>query len=1526
MPHHLLARRSVFPLRWIATILLALSPCAPLAGQATAPVQFTADSGSFSESVALGMSCPTAGARILYTLDGTDPAAADVEPLEYAVPLTINRPTVVRAVALADGGVPSPVETRSYLFPDQVAGQGADQSARGMPAVWQTLYGIPEALDHRMPAVPNYSRPADYAVDSRIVQTAPAFADDLQTLPVISLVIDPRDLFARERGIYANSSQDWKVPAAVEWLEVNGALNFRTTCSARVMGDLSRREDVNVKHGFMLHFDRDYGPATIPNSIFPDSPVRKVNRIALRSVWGDSWLRDNASRATILRDQFALDSYRAMGRHSPAGRMVHLYLNGLYWGVYQATERPENNWLEALTGFPEADWDIVKGIIFDDGWPIPDGLVLGTGRNGELVSGSIAGWDALFALANSIAGTATNAQLAAIGEHLDIDSFIDYMILNMYAVNWDWPQKNWYAASVRNPAGGAPARKWAFIPWDTEAAFHFPGQSINPDNYTGRNYKGPAQLWRPLRGNPEFAMRFADRLQRHYFGTGAMTPAAAGARFTLLADGLDRAIIGESARWGDAINPASPYTRQQWRTEVARLKSAYFPDRTAASLDQFRGLGLYPSLQAPTFAVPSGEVASGFSVSMSAPAGTLYFTTDGSDPRLSGGAINPAASVYDQQVDTTTLVPINASWRYLDTGADPGPGWTAPAFDDSAWPAGPARLGYGGDGEATTVSYGGDTQNRHIATFFRTRFELADPAAVTEYRLHLVRDDGAVVTLNGTELLRSNMPDGAITHLTRAAQNTYGSAENQVFTYSIPADAFVAGTNTLAVSVHQDQPTSSDLGFALALFADRVTQSALPPLETSTTVKARARSGSTWSALAEAAYLLPQAPMLAITEIMSSSSHAGSIDWFELSNTGTATIDLSGYTWEDSSPRSPRAAFPDGISIAPGESIIISNAQDPAVFRANWGLPPSVQVWIVNGPGLGNGDAVNLYSRTGGLVASRAYPDHRAGVSRFWFTDGTTSGDGFSAAGQLGAWRAPLNGALPGTNVGSPGVATAMPDYLPPRFTSPAAAYGWAGWVLGHENGGTGFLVEVADDNPGDTLTITLESGPPFLRIMPVDNNRALLASIGELQPGQVGEYEVVLRVRDSSPAQLSVSQTLNLTVMRNSSPLILNEYNAVYSSSFLNGGDAVQDGDGRFAPAYSQDSFFGRLAGNGGDWFELVVTGDGGPGTVDLRGWRIEIATGAPVPFIPADVVVLSNHTFWAAVPAGTILTFIENNSAKGGLDSAISKIDRSAGQGWRWTNIWIGDARYIDLAASSGFTHDPLSGDTSGISIDESATQFRIRDAAGGAVFGPAGEGVAPLSGVSATEVFELEGDPHPQVRPTDLATADPPLPGYDDGASGSTFGAPNLYDGNTRIQDFSRYTADPARVYAAWADVFGLGTGQRGHADDPAGDGIPNLLKFLLGGDPLQPGLPQFKLLPPTPGQPRPQLRLPLRDGMDPAFSLSIEWSPDLTVWSLLGPLETVVAQPDSPLPGFTTLTLQPPASSRAWFFRVLGSPAQ
>jgi len=128
--------------------------------------------------------------------------------------------------------------------------------------------------------------------------------------------------------------------------------------------------------------------------------------------------------------------------------------------------------------------------------------------------------------------------------------------------------------------------------------------------------------------------------------------------------------------------------------------------------------------------------------------------------------------------------------------------------------------------------------------------------------------------------------------------------------------------------------------------------------------------------------------------------------------------------------------------------------------------------------------------------------------------------------------------------------------------------------------------------------------------------------------------------------------------------PVILNEYNAVVANGFLNGGDALFDDDGGFAA----DSFFGRVEGNGGDWFELVVVRDG----LDMRGWRLgwaERSTGAE------GEIILSEDPFWASLPAGTIVTFIELTTAQGGLDTDTSF---TLGGG-NWVNINTFDTQYV-------------------------------------------------------------------------------------------------------------------------------------------------------------------------------------------------------------------------------------------------------
>lgn len=167
--------------------------------------------------------------------------------------------------------------------------------------------------------------------------------------------------------------------------------------------------------------------------------------------------------------------------------------------------------------------------------------------------------------------------------------------------------------------------------------------------------------------------------------------------------------------------------------------------------------------------------------------------------------------------DVDTYVARGSVWKYRDNGVDPGTGWTAAAYDDTSWASGPAELGYG-DNPATTVSFGPDPDNKHVTTWFRKSFTVADAAAVPALAMNLKRDDGAVVYLNGTEIARSNMPAGTINPSTLAATPVADAEEEEFFHFTLAASALVTGANVIAVEVHQVAATSSDLSMDLDLY------------------------------------------------------------------------------------------------------------------------------------------------------------------------------------------------------------------------------------------------------------------------------------------------------------------------------------------------------------------------------------------------------------------------------------------------------------------------------------------------------------------------------------------------------------------------------------------------------------------------------------------------------------------------------------------------------------------------------------
>jgi len=163
-----------------------------------------------------------------------------------------------------------------------------------------------------------------------------------------------------------------------------------------------------------------------------------------------------------------------------------------------------------------------------------------------------------------------------------------------------------------------------------------------------------------------------------------------------------------------------------------------------------------------------------------------------------------------------TLIATGSVWKYNDTGANLGNAWRWPAFDDSAWPSGPAQLGYGDGDEATVVSYGPEVGNKFITTYFRRSFAVSNAATVARLSAQLLEDDGAAVYLNGTEVFRSNLPDGPVAYNTLATR----VAENQVVTFPVPARLLRNGVNVIAVEMHQVHPASSDLSFDFGLRAE----------------------------------------------------------------------------------------------------------------------------------------------------------------------------------------------------------------------------------------------------------------------------------------------------------------------------------------------------------------------------------------------------------------------------------------------------------------------------------------------------------------------------------------------------------------------------------------------------------------------------------------------------------------------------------------------------------------------------------
>ena len=180
-----------------------------------------------------------------------------------------------------------------------------------------------------------------------------------------------------------------------------------------------------------------------------------------------------------------------------------------------------------------------------------------------------------------------------------------------------------------------------------------------------------------------------------------------------------------------------------------------------------------------------------------------------------------ASSEAPPNVEQVEFIPLGAEWRYLDDGSNQGTSWIQPSFDDSNWSSGPAELGYGDGDEQTTVSYGDSSSDKYVTTYFRHEFDLSSANQVVSLAMLLKRDDGAAVYLNGTEIVRSNLAPGAAYDDWALGTAIFDGAALLPFD-DVDPSLLVDGTNVVAVEIHQQSGTSSDISFDLQMTGEVV--------------------------------------------------------------------------------------------------------------------------------------------------------------------------------------------------------------------------------------------------------------------------------------------------------------------------------------------------------------------------------------------------------------------------------------------------------------------------------------------------------------------------------------------------------------------------------------------------------------------------------------------------------------------------------------------------------------------------------
>ncbi len=607
-------------------------------------ISFSTTHGYFSSSFSDTITDATPGSTIIYTTDGTEPSLTNgtvVSPASAtatpSVTLNITTTTTLRAAAFEDAYLPSGTGTETYIFPVTVLTQ---QNTAPVGAYWSSAVN-PVSVN----AVQTYS----------VTQA-------LTSIPTVSLVLPFADMFG-PTGIYTNPKQGgdlWERATSVEYFDPNNPTNqFQINAGVRIQGGADRNPQ-DPKKSFRLFFRSEYGASTLNFPILgTTNPQQSFDHILLKAIHNYSWANPGGTppnQGDLLRDQFARDTQLAITGNSAAGKWVQVFIDGQYWGLYNVVEEPDATWAAANFGGSKNNYDVLQG----------------SSGGIDILSGTS---DAYFSLFNTLTadfadGSINPTEYTALKPLVDMKGIADYMINIFYRGDQDAPvviggnsARNFYI--YRNAASSGP---FEFETWDGEFAMG----DVNYNRTTVSAPLTPALLFQDLKTNPDFAQLFADETYRLFYNGGPLqsdsTVDIPRQRYDADATAINIAIVGESARWGSVqTTPATPLMRDtDWLSEIASLDNNYFPQRSGIVLGQLKAISqlamlgtLPPSFFVGGVANRGGKVSTGASLTLPdtnavTTGDVIYYTLDGSDPRLGGGGISSAARIYSGALPIAT--------------------------------------------------------------------------------------------------------------------------------------------------------------------------------------------------------------------------------------------------------------------------------------------------------------------------------------------------------------------------------------------------------------------------------------------------------------------------------------------------------------------------------------------------------------------------------------------------------------------------------------------------------------------------------------------------------------------------------------------------------------------------------------------------------------------------------------------------------------------------------------------------------